>query len=59
MDKILIYMLIKHNFIWDEVYYALKNKEIIDKSEVNKTCTNIKSKYIGFCHYRRYWNLTI
>lgn len=46
MDKILIYMLIKHNFIWDEVYYALKNKEIIDKSEVNKTCTNIKSKYI-------------
>ena len=46
MDKILIYMLIKHNFIWDEVYNALKNKEIIDKSQVKKICANIKSNYV-------------
>lgn len=52
MDKILIYMLIKHNFIWDEVYYALKNKEIINKSQVNKTCNNIKSKYITIINDR-------
>lgn len=46
MDKILIYMLIKHNFIWDEVYNALKNKEIIDKSQVKRICANIKSNYV-------------
>lgn len=46
MDKILIYMLIKHNFIWDDVYNAIKNKEIINKSNVNRTCANIKSSYV-------------
>lgn len=46
MDKILIYMLIKHNFIWDEVYNAIKNKEIINKSQVNRACSNIKSSYV-------------
>ena len=30
MEEILIYMLIKHHYIWDEVYNALRQKEPID-----------------------------
>ena len=46
MNKILIYMLIKHKFIWDEVYCTLKNKEQINNDQVNELCNGIKCHYI-------------
>ena len=46
MDKILIYLLIKHKFIWDKVFCALKNKESVDTDQANKICESIKCDYI-------------
>ena len=46
MDKVLIYLLIKHKFIWDKVFYALKDKELVDANQANKICNNIKCDYI-------------
>ena len=42
MEEILIYMLIKHHYIWDEVYNALRQKEPID-------IKNVKEEYIKLC----------
>ena len=46
MEEILIYMLIKHHYIWDEVYNALRQKEPIDINDVKDEYIKLCCKYV-------------
>jgi len=46
MEEILIYMLIKHHYIWDEVYNALRQKEPIDIKDVKDEYIKLCCKYV-------------
>jgi DNA processing protein len=46
MEEILIYMLIKHRYIWDEVYNALRQKEPIDIKDVKDEYIKLCCKYV-------------
>ena len=46
MEKILLYLLYKFNYSWDDVYSAIQNNKRVPMSEVNKYADTLKINYI-------------